>query len=140
MVLGARCWRNDMGKPFLLALAFSLVLPVVASADVAKGVWRTQPDDKGQVGHVKVSTCGAALCGTITEAYDKAGRKITTPNVGKRILFDMKEGAAGRYEGRVLIPMFNRSLNGKMEVSGKRMKLSGCLLGICDSQTWVRVR
>jgi uncharacterized protein (DUF2147 family) len=63
-----------------------------------------------------------------------------TPNVGKRILFDMSEQAKGQYEGRVLIPKFNRSLKGKMKVSGSRMVISGCLAGICDSQTLVRLK
>lgn len=128
-----------MGKRFTLALIMSLALPQMASAEIAKGLWRTQPDDKGQVGLVRVAPCGEKLCGTITKAVAKDGREVRTPNVGKTILFDMTEKGLGAYEGRVLIPKFNRSLNGKMHVQGKRMKISGCLLGICDSHTWVRV-
>lgn len=117
--------------------ATMLALPV--QADVVHGVWQTQPDDKGQIGHVRISDCGAALCGTIVRAYDKTGNEITTKNVGKQIVSKMTPTAGGAYEGRVLVPKFNRSLNGKMEVKGKRLKISGCLLGICNSRTWIRV-
>ncbi len=126
---------------FAFGAAFfgAIVLALPVQADVAQGVWQTQPDDKGQVGHVRISDCGTALCGTIVRAYDKDGNEITTENVGKQIVSNMQPAARGSYEGRVLIPKFNRSLNGKMEVTGKRLKISGCLLGICNSRTWVRV-
>jgi uncharacterized protein (DUF2147 family) len=129
-----------MGKRIAFVLALCLGLPVMAQAQSAQGLWKTEPDDKGQVGHVAIGACGALLCGTITKAYDAQSREVVTPNVGKRILFDMSEQAKGQYEGRVLIPKFNRSLKGKMKVSGSRMVISGCLAGICDSQTLVRLK
>ncbi|WP_298675186.1 DUF2147 domain-containing protein [uncultured Lentibacter sp.] len=121
-------------------LLLSMLLASAAQAERALGLWRTEADDKGQVGHVSVAPCGAALCGTIVKAYDAQAREVKTANVGRMILLDMVQTSAGNYGGRVLIPKFNRSLNGRMQVSGDRMKISGCLLGICDSQTWVRLK
>lgn len=128
------------GAAIAAASFAALMMAAPAQADVAEGVWKTEPDKKGQIGHVKISQCGAALCGTIISAYDKNGKEIRTKNVGKRIVTQMSETQSGTYEGRVLVPVIGRTLNGKMQVSGARLKLSGCLAGICDSQTWVRVR
>jgi uncharacterized protein (DUF2147 family) len=47
-----------------------------AFADPAEGTWQTQVDD-GAYAHVKMSTCGANLCG----AYK--GGKIWHPSTGK---------------------------------------------------------
>ncbi|WP_439111467.1 DUF2147 domain-containing protein [Lentibacter sp.] len=121
-------------------LVFAFSLAGAAHAERAEGLWKTEADDKGQVGHVAVAPCGASLCGTIIKAYDAQAREVKTANVGRVILFDMVRTSAGQYGGRVLIPKFNRSLNGTMQVSGNRMKISGCLVGICDSQTWVRLK
>ena len=129
-----------MGKRAAFVLALLLGLPLAAQADVAKGIWQTEADDKGQVGHVSVTSCGAVLCGTITKASDAQMREVITKNVGRQILFDMTETKAGLYAGRVLIPKFNRTLKGTMKVTGHRMYLSGCLSGVCGNQTWTRVR
>ena len=129
-----------MGIRMLMIATFLAALAGTVKADVAKGVWRTEPDDKGQVGLVHVQACGAALCGVIRKAYDAKGREVRTKNVGKTILFDMTETGRGAYEGRILIPKFNRSLRGTMQVQGKRMVLSGCLVGICGKQVWTQVR
>ena len=127
-----------MGKQFLFALILAATTPVAALSDSPRGLWKTEPDDKGQIGIVSVAPCGKALCGTITKAYDKQSKPVNTPNVGKRILFDMIETKPGFYEGRVLIPKFNRTLEGKMLVQGAKMKLSGCVGAVCGKQTWTR--
>lgn len=121
-------------------LLMVFALTGAAHAERAMGLWKTEADEKGQVGHVSVGPCGQALCGTIVKAYDAQAREVKTANVGRVILFDMVQTSEGQYGGRVLIPKFNRSLNGTMQVSGNRMKISGCLLGICDSHTWVRLK
>ncbi len=127
-----------MGKPFFVALMLAVAAPEMSFADSPRGLWKTEPDDKGQIGIVSVAPCGKALCGTITKAYDKQSKPVSTPNVGKRILFDMVETKPGFYEGRVLIPKFNRTLEGKMLVQGAKMKLSGCVKAVCGKQTWTR--
>ncbi|MCV2893330.1 DUF2147 domain-containing protein [Lentibacter sp. XHP0401] len=129
-----------MRHTLFLAVAFALAAPVAVQANSAKGLWQTEPDDKGQTGIVSVAPCGKTLCGTIIKAYDAQNRAVVTPNVGKRILFDMIETKPDFYEGRVLIPKFNRTLEGKMMVQGARMKLSGCVGAVCGKQTWTRTK
>lgn len=79
-------------------IAFAIVLGLAAgaaAADPAIGVWQTAPDDNGNFGHVEVTSCGAALCGTLVRAYDASGKEITSPNVGRRIVWDMAPKATG---------------------------------------------
>lgn len=125
-------------KQITLSVLFAL-FAVSAEAEVALGTWLTQPDKKAQVAHVAVAKCGAALCGTIVRAYDKAGKQITTPNVGKRIFWDVKPTGKGDYAGRAWVPAFNREYPASMSVSGNRMVVKGCFGPACMSQKWTRV-
>ncbi len=124
----------------LLAFVAALGLlssPVFAASLV--GTWHTQPDAKETTGHVVIERCGAALCGTVVRAFDKAGNPIVTPSVGKRILWDVKEaGNAG--EGRVYVPVMRAEFPVRLVASGNRLNLRACnKLGICRTQVWQRV-
>ena len=54
----------------------------------------------------------------------------------------MTPSGEGAYAGKVLRPADNKVYNGKAQVSGGSMKLSGCVAGglICKSQTWTRLK
>lgn len=121
------------------ALAFA-VLPLAAQAEKALGIWLTEPDRKSQVAHVGVVQCGAALCGTILRAYDKSGRQIVTPNVGKRIFWDVVPTGAGDYKGRAYVPVLRREYPASMTVQGDRMIVKGCAGPACMSQRWSRLK
>ncbi|MBU2983303.1 DUF2147 domain-containing protein [Lentibacter algarum] len=123
-----------------IAIVVALALPLAAQANSAKGLWQTEPDGKGQIGIVSVTPCGAALCGTITKAFDAQSNEVVTPNVGRQILFDLVETKTGTYEGSVLIPKYNRKVNSTIVVSGSSMKLSGCAGAVCGKQSWTRVK
>jgi uncharacterized protein (DUF2147 family) len=114
-------------------------LGTFASADSALGTWQTQPDKKGQIAHVKVTECDAALCGQIVRAYDSNGNRITTKNVGKRVFWDMTRTGDGNYRGRAWVPAHDREYAAKMKLQQNRLKVSGCLGPICQSQLWARV-
>lgn len=128
--------KHLLGAALVAAATFAMP----AQAEVAKGLWATQPDDKGQIGHVRIRDCGASLCGTIVKAFDQSGAEINTKNVGKQIVSGMKPASSGVYEGRVLVPILGQTVNGKMEVDGSRMKLTGCLVGICRERVWTKIR
>lgn len=107
-------------------------------ADTPAGVWLTQPDAKGQVAYVVSKPCGKGYCGTIARAFDAKGREVTTPNIGKRVFWDMvPEGSD--YAGRAYVPAHNREYAGRLQVRGNSMKVKGCLGPVCQGQTWKRV-
>ena len=109
-------------------------------ADPALGVWLTEADRKCQVAHVDVHKCGQTLCGRIIKAFDASGQPVTTPNVGKRVFWNMRPVAAGRYEGRAWVPAHGREYDAEMQLNGNRMLVRGCLGPVCQSQKWARVQ
>jgi len=109
------------------------------SAEPALGTWQTEADKKGQIAHVKVTRCDESLCGKIVRAYDSQGQRITTENVGKRIFWGMTRTGDGNYQGRAWVPAHDREYAAKMKLNDDRLKVSGCLGPICQSQLWARV-
>ena len=126
-----------------LALSM-LVFPlgiVAASAEPILGEWRSEPDAKGQTGIIEVVPCGAGYCGTIVRAHDSNGNPVTTPNVGRRVVSDMRRAEDGSYAGRVYVPIMRAEFPATVRVSGGRMRVQGCnRLGVCMSQTLDRLR
>ncbi|MEI4232345.1 DUF2147 domain-containing protein [Roseovarius sp. D22-M7] len=125
----------------LMVLSATVIgLGTLASAEPAIGTWQTQPDKKGQIAHVQVTKCDAALCGEIVRTYDSDGDRITTENVGKRVFWDVTPTGDGEYRGRAWVPAHDRVYAARMDLKGKdRLKVSGCLGPICQSQLWARV-
>ncbi|QFT59314.1 hypothetical protein FIU94_10805 [Sulfitobacter sp. THAF37] len=120
-------------------LAFGLA-GAAQAADPAVGTWQTQVDD-GAYAHVKMSPCGAAVCGTIARTFNDSG-EYKSPNLGKTLVIDMTPEGGGKYAGKVWRPSNGKIYIGKMTVSGNTLRLSGCVAGglICSKQTWQRVK
>lgn len=130
-------------KTTILAAALTLFAGAALAADPLLGTWKTVPDDNGQFGHVQIDPCGAAFCGVLVRAFDGAGKPLaTSPNVGKRIIWDMAAKGDGRYGGgKVWAPDRDKTYNSRMQLSGDALSVSGCILGICrDGGTWTRVK
>ena len=111
-------------------------------ADPVEGVWKTKPDDNGNFGHVQIKPCGAAFCGTLIKAFDGAGKEIESPNVGKKIVWDMVAYPDGVYDdGKIWSPDRDKTYSSDMTLSGNSLAVRGCVLGICrDGGTWTRVK
>ncbi|EBA15644.1 hypothetical protein RSK20926_15541 [Roseobacter sp. SK209-2-6] len=111
----------------------------MALADPVLGTWQTQPDD-GSYAHIKMQKCGAAICGKIARTFNSDG-EYQSPNIGKTLVIDMVPGGGGYYEGKVWRPSNDKIYVGKMDLSGKKLALRGCVAGglICSKQTWTRV-
>lgn len=122
--------------------ALAMLAATSALADPVEGTWKTAPDDNGNFGHVQIAPCGAKYCGTLVRAYDGAGKQIQSPNLGKRIVWDMQALGSGEYgKGKVWSPDRDKTYNSKMQLSGDRLAVSGCVLGICrDGGQWSRVK
>ena len=128
-------------KVFAMATGMALVAGS-AWADPVEGVWQTRKDDNGNFGHVEIAPCGPAFCGVLVRAFDGAGKQIESPNVGKRIVWDMVAYPDGLYDdGKIWSPDRDKTYNGDMTLAGDSLKVRGCVLGICrDGGTWQRVK
>lgn len=124
----------------LPVLACAALLAAPASADTAAGLWKTEPDRKGQTALVAAHPCGNALCGTISQVMNSKGEKIDHRNVGRRVFWNMQQVSPGVYKGRAFVPAFSTEYDGTMTLNGTTMKVSGCFGPICKSQTWSRVK
>ncbi|WP_103256782.1 DUF2147 domain-containing protein [Tabrizicola aquatica] len=128
-------------KVFAYAAGF-VVMAGMALADPVEGMWQTKKDDNGNFGHVQIKPCGPAFCGTLVKAFDGEGNAIDSPNVGKRIVWDMQAYAGGLYDdGKIYSPDRDKTYNGDMTLAGDSLSVRGCVLGICrDGGTWKRVK
>lgn len=112
-----------------------------AAADPVLGVWQTQPGDDGAFGQVTIAACGAALCGTLTQAFDAQGKPKDSANAGRKIVWDMTPEGGGAYGGgKIWAPDRDKTYNSKMALAGDRLTVSGCVMGVCRNQVWTRVK
>ncbi|MCK0169644.1 DUF2147 domain-containing protein [Aliiroseovarius sp. S1123] len=126
-------------KRVIAAAALAVGLAGPAMAEPVLGVWKTQVDD-GAYAHVTFSQCGAALCGVISKAFDASG-EISTPNIGKQLVWDMQANGNGKYSGgKIWQPSTDKVYKSKMTLSGSTLKVAGCFGPICKKQTWSRVQ
>jgi uncharacterized protein (DUF2147 family) len=133
--------EEDPMKTTIIAAALA-AFGSAALADPVLGIWQTRKDDNGNFGHVEIKPCGAAVCGTLVKAFNGEGKEITSDNVGKRIVWDMKAGANGVYKGgKIYSPDRDKTYNGDMTLDGDNLSVRGCVLGICrDGGTWRRIK
>lgn len=129
-------------KKFALAAALAVFGTAAFAADPVEGTWKTKPDDNGNFGHVQIKPCGNAFCGTLVKAFDGSGTQIESPNVGRKIVWDMVAYGDGHYDdGKIYSPDRDKTYNSEMQLSGNSLTVRGCVLGICrDGGTWTRVK
>lgn len=132
-------------KPILrLAAALVLATAPAFAQDPVEGLWQTARDDNGNFGHVEITPCPTGFCGVLVRAFDSGGAEVQSPNVGRRIVWDMRAQGDGSYgRGRIWAPDRDKTYASKMALRGDRLSVSGCILGgaICrDGGTWQRVR
>ena len=129
-----------MKREFLIALV-GMVLAAPALADPVLGTYKTQPGDTGAYAHVEIYQCEVEICGVIRKAFNAAGDQIESDTVGKRMIWGMRPQGEGAYaKGKIWAPDRDKTYNSKMQLSGSTLKVSGCVLGICRGQDWVRVK
>jgi uncharacterized protein (DUF2147 family) len=124
----------------LASALLALVTPALA-ADPVVGLYQTQPGDTGSYAHVELFECEADICGVIRKTFDASGKPVASENIGKRMIWAMQPQGGGKYaKGKIWAPDRDKTYNSKMELSGAVLKVSGCVIGICRSQTWTRVQ
>ncbi len=129
-----------MKKIMGLAAIGLLAMAGAAMADPAEGTWKTEVDD-GSYAHIQMTKCGTNVCGTIARTFNASG-EYNSPNKGKLLVQNMKPEGKGNYAGKVWRPSNDKIYIGKMQVSGDKLKLKGCIAGgmLCSSQNWTRVK
>tara|TARA_R100001086_G_scaffold97718_1_gene48613 strand:+ start:57 stop:482 length:426 start_codon:yes stop_codon:yes gene_type:complete len=131
----------DMKRFALAVAAVCLSAGAALAADPLEGYWRTAKDDNGNSGMIHVAPCGAQLCGTLVKAYDANGKEMKSPNIGRKIISETVAKGGGAYTGKVYSPDRGKTYKSKLQMSGKSLKVSGCVLGICrDGGAWVKVK
>ena len=124
---------------FVAAAALALSA-AAAFADDALGDWRTQPDDNGNFGVVRMAPCSGKICGQLVSSYNSAGQPIASERIGTMIVKDMSPNGGGAYSGgTIYAPDRDKTYRSKMELTGNTLKVSGCVGPICRTQTWTRV-
>jgi uncharacterized protein (DUF2147 family) len=124
------------------ALACFVALTSAApTSDGLTGVWR---NPRGSV-HVDIRPCGAALCGVVVWASDKAKQDArrggTEHLVGANLLRDFVERRDGSWRGKVYVPDLAKTVSGSIELTGPgTLKARSCALGVvCRTQIWTRI-
>ena len=127
-------------RTFTLAAALSLAA-VAAHAQGIDGIFQTQPNDNGDIGMVQFAPCGERWCGTLIKSFHADGSEFESPNHGRNIVWDMVDAGGGKFrDGKIWDPGADKTYSSKMTLSGKTLKVSGCISVICRGQTWVRVK
>ena len=129
-------------RKYVFAIAAMALASSPAFAQAIEGQW-TNPK---RTVVVQVERCGAAYCGTVVKATEKAkakARKGGTANlVGTQILSGLKPIGNGRFRGRAFVPKRNTHATATVRQLGDdAMQVQGCILGglLCDNERWTRV-
>lgn len=124
-----------------------LATSIIASAALAaaqapapaaiEGRW-TNPDHSVIIA---IAPCAQALCGTVewaTAEAQKDASKGTPHLIGTQLLTDLAP-KGDRWEGKLFVPDQRLHVEARLQAEGaEQLKVSGCEIGICKSQTWSR--
>ncbi|MCB2094808.1 MAG: DUF2147 domain-containing protein [Rhodobacteraceae bacterium] len=126
---------------FLVVLGAACLSGAAARPDPILGLWRVEPDFKGQVGEVAIRMCEEAFCGRVVHVVDRTGAPVVTRSMGRDLFWGLQAQGNGSYGGgRVWVPLRDKVYAAKARLEGDRLRVLGCLGAICDGQTWVRIR
>lgn len=126
-------------KPFLMSAALVLGMATAASADPIVGTWASEKNKDGASLHVKINSCGSAICGTVAKVL---GHPNKSPE-GRQMIWDMKPVGGGEYSGgRVWAPDRNKTYRGKLLLKGNTLTMSGCVMGgtVCRDSKFTRLK
>ena len=134
-----------------VGIAIAAYLAGGARADSAQGVWMTE----GGKSHVRIQRCGDKLCGEIAwlkEPRDDDGsEKRDTRNkdeslrdrpiMGLPLLTGFSDQGGGEWTGgEIYNPEDGKTYRSKLKlIDPATLKVSGCVLFFCKTQTWTRV-
>jgi len=119
----------------VLLTGFALALLSAGSASAAEpyGVWM-RPSTGTQVNFYN---CGGKLCGKIVAVKDDARKK----EIGVMIMKGAAKTGDNKWEGDLLDAESGKVYSGVVRLeSANALSLKGCVLVICQGETWTRVK
>ena len=129
--------------PIFVFLIFSSSL----FAGPLSGIYKTNPSKTtGGWAYVKFGACkdnNSLTCGTLIKAFSKNGKAIKAyEHTDKYIVWDMKkEGNKNFSGGKIKDYSDGKVYNSKMKIISKnKIGVSGCVLFICQSQEWNKLK
>ncbi|HEY7245271.1 MAG TPA: DUF2147 domain-containing protein [Xanthobacteraceae bacterium] len=139
-------------RPPLLAVAFVSASAIASLAADPAGTWLTA---EGKA-TMRVSDCSGALCASIialkepndpqtgrpkTDAHNADAGKRNRPIVGVQILLGLRPQGANKWAGRVYNPEDGKTYDATVTMEdSNHLKVQGCVLFICEANTWTRKR
>lgn len=144
MAKAARRWIVPVG------LAVAACLADDARAESARGVWMTE----GGKSHVRIQPCGEKLCGEIVwlkeprdddgsekrDVHNKDESLRDRPILGLPLLTGFSDQGGGEWTGgEIYNPEDGKTYRSRLELADPAtLKVSGCVLFFCKTQTWTR--
>lgn len=127
-----------------------VLLLLLGAAPAMSANLGTFRNPKGSV-QIRLTECGAGLCGTIVSANKQAradaAKAGQTKLVGMQLFREMTpdpaaKGKPRRWTGKVYVPDLDKTVSGNAELNGRTLSVKGCLVAdaLCKSQDWVRVK
>jgi uncharacterized protein (DUF2147 family) len=121
-----------------------ILAPLAVSSAAASpiGLWRAKDGAE-----VRISNCGAALCGHVAKAridpatgkpvHDVRGRPLT----GLQILTGMRADGPGKWSGQLYNEADGNIYAGHLlELGPSKIRIEGCALGICGGDELSRLK
>ena len=133
---------NKSFVPFIVTLFFSLP----AFSENVTGLFKTETSDRGGYLIVEMGPCNKnnkLTCGVIKEAlWEDNGSVIDNyEHINKPIVWGMKNTSPGKFKkGKIWRPTDDKTFNSKMEYRENDLIVSGCILMLCSSQTWSKIK
>lgn len=135
-----------MNLRWLMLPVLVAVTPQAAFADTVTGRWLT--DAKDAV--VLIDDCGQKMCGRIERVLDPKlptkdinnpdPKLRTRPIIGTFVLSNFVKAGTGWKDGQAYDPKTGKSYKSKMQLlTGGRLKVSGCILFLCEDRYWTRM-
>ena len=116
----------------VLAMAALASAMAAAAPQEAEGVWICE----NGASKIRIAPCGDALCGVVIWLRSPRSKA----HVGQKIFFDMVRADQNSWTGHAFNPEDGKTYSGRMVVSGKKLRTSGCVFGglICKTVYWAR--
>jgi uncharacterized protein (DUF2147 family) len=136
---------------FAAALSIATAAPALAAESV-EGLWMVQD----HTAKVRIGPCPGRsdqLCGQIVWVHPRPGEEAAKtdihnadpklrdrPILGLPLIRDFRAAGPGRWEGgKIYDPRSGKTYNSKMQLmSGGELKVEGCVMMFCQTQTWTR--
>jgi uncharacterized protein (DUF2147 family) len=108
--------------------------------EIPRGLWKTEPDSRGEYFLVRTRGCGRALCARVQRAKKRGGYDTPSSAVGQKVLLRMQPQPDGSFFGEYQDGIGRSFKGSRAEVTGRILRLRACSEHICKDSIWTRVK